>query len=122
MRILSSSIIFTLLAGCSLVESEPGPQAEIVITDVMQETTDYGPVALELLVHNIGDAGAAEVLVRSYPVKSGHDLTDGAVTYFSPDSGIAPGDSAYGQAMLWGISSRAEYDTIRYFIDWTSQD
>ena len=122
MRILLSPIFITLLTGCSLDGSEPGPQAEIVITDVMRETTDYGPVALELLVHNIGDAGAAEVLVRSYPVKSGHDLTAGAVTYFSPDSGIAPGDSAYGQAVLWGIASHAEYDTIRYFIDRISQD
>ena len=122
MRILLSSIICTLLAGCSLDESEPGPQADIVITDVVQGTTDYGPVFLELLVHNIGDAGTAEVLVRSYTVKSGRDLTAGAVTYFSPDSGIAPGDSAYGQALLWGISSHAEYDTVRYFIDWISQD
>ena len=40
MRILLSSIICTLLAGCSLDESEPGPQADIVITDMVQGTTD----------------------------------------------------------------------------------
>lgn len=121
MRALISTIALTLVTGCSLGESEAGSQAEIVVTSVVQDTTDYGPIALQLQVHNIGAAGASKVLVRSYPAKSGDDLTAGAVTYFNLDSGIATGDSAYGEAVLWGVSSHADYDTIRYFIDWTTQ-
>ena len=122
MQKLIALCLLTLLAGCSLTESESGPQADIVILDAVPESTNYGPVAVQLLVQNVGAATASEVLVRSYPVKSGQDLTGGAVTYFNPDSTIAPGDSAYGQAVLWGISSHAEYDTLRYFIQWTTTD
>ena len=120
MQKLTAAILLILLAGCSLTESESGPQAEIVIVNTVPESTDYGPVAIQLLVENIGAAAASGVLVRSYPVKFGKDLTGGAVTYFNPDSTIAPGDSASGQAVLWGISSHAEYDTLRYFIQWTT--
>ena len=120
MQKVIATLFITMLAGCALTESESGPQAEIVIYDVIPETTDYGPIALQLWVTNIGDADASEVIVRSYPVKFGDDLTGGAVTYFNPDSTIAPGDSAYGQAVLWGISSHADYDTLRYFIQWTT--
>ncbi len=117
---LITTCLLILLAGCSLTESESGPQADIVILDAMPQSTNYGPVAVQLLVENIGAAAATGVLVRSYPVKFGKDLTGGAVTYFNPDSTIAPGDSASGQAVLWGISSHAEYDTLRYFIQWNT--
>lgn len=122
MQTLTVTGFLILVAGCSLTESEVGPQADIVILSVAPLSTDYGPVAVQLPVTNIGAATASGVLVRSYPVKSGQDLTNGVVTYFNPDSTIAPGDSAYGQAVLWGISSHAEYDTLRYFILWTTTE
>ena len=95
-------------------------EAKFEIISTSKDMFSYDCPVINITAKNVGDATGYDLTCDVIAIKEGSAIDTG-FAFFGFGVYIFPGESITDKAIFFDLTSHDEYDTLEYYLDWSSK-